>query len=106
MLPEIQVEQLARRLAGEDPPALLDVRETEELHRAALPGVLHVPLALLPLRVHELDPTREWVVLCHHGIRSAMAARYLAGQGFDRVVNLSGGIDAWSVRIDPSLPRY
>jgi rhodanese-related sulfurtransferase len=56
--------------------------------------------------VTELDPARETVVVYHHGIRSAQVAAYLARMGFERVLNLSGGIDAWSQTADPSTPRY
>lgn len=102
----IDVDALAARLATDDPPGLLDVREPQELALSALDGAVHIPLAILPLRYEELDRSREWVVVCHHGIRSAMACRYLAGQGFDRVTNLTGGIDAWAIRVDPTMPRY
>jgi rhodanese-related sulfurtransferase len=54
----------------------------------------------------ELDPHRETIVVCHHGIRSAQVAIYLARMGFERAVNLAGGIDAWSVVADPAVPRY
>lgn len=85
---------------------LLDVREPEELAIARVGGETHIPLALLPLRAGELDPARRIVVICHHGSRSAMAVRWLAGHGFGRVANLAGGIDAWSREVDPTVPRY
>jgi rhodanese-related sulfurtransferase len=60
----------------------------------------------IPSRLTELDPEAEWVVVCHHGIRSAQVAIYLARAGFDRVSNLTGGIDAWALEVDPAMPRY
>ena len=57
-------------------------------------------------RLTELEPNRETVVVCHHGVRSAQVAMYLARMGFEHVLNLSGGIDAWSEEADPSTPRY
>lgn len=103
----IDVDELAQRRAGGEDPVVLDVRLPEELERASLAGtVLHIPLHLLPLRLSELDPAREYVVLCHHGVRSMQAVHYLRAQGFAGARNLSGGIDRWSSRIDPSLPRY
>jgi rhodanese-related sulfurtransferase len=59
----------------------------------------------IPSRLTELDPDRETVVVCHHGVRSAQVAMYLASMGFEHVLNLSGGIDAWS-DADPTTPRY
>jgi rhodanese-related sulfurtransferase len=60
----------------------------------------------IPSRAAELDPGQETVVVCHHGIRSAQVAMYLARLGFTRVANLSGGIDLWSVTVDPAVGRY
>jgi rhodanese-related sulfurtransferase len=85
---------------------LLDVRELSELALARLGGETHIPLALLPLRVAELDPSRRMVVMCHHGARSAMAIRWLREHGFEKLHNLAGGIDAYSRDVDPAVPRY
>jgi rhodanese-related sulfurtransferase len=103
---EIQPVELARRLAQGDRFLMLDVREAEELAAAPFPGALHVPMGDVPSRVTELDPGAEWVIVCHHGIRSAQVAMYLARMGFERVSNLSGGIENWSLTVDPSVPRY
>jgi rhodanese-related sulfurtransferase len=88
------------------PLVVLDVREDFELALAALAGALHVPMRRVPERLGELDPAGEVVVLCHHGVRSAAVVRFLELQGFTRARNLDGGIDAWSVEIDPAVPRY
>ena len=100
-------EELKERLAGPRPPRLLDVRQPEEHAFAALPNSRLVPLDELPGRVEELAEWRaeEVVVYCHHGIRSINAAVLLERHGFT-AMSMRGGIDAWSLRIDPSLPRY
>jgi rhodanese-related sulfurtransferase len=82
------------------------VREPEELAIAALPGAKHIPMGDIPSRLAELDPDAEWVIVCHHGMRSANVAMYLARMGFEHIANLTGGIDQWSLTIDPSVPRY
>lgn len=85
---------------------LLDVRTPEELLLASLPGAYNIPLQELPARVAELNPEASIAVLCHHGVRSAMAGRLLERNGFAKVAHLIGGIDAWSLAIDPEVPRY
>jgi len=101
-------KELADRLQSTDIPRLLDVREPWEHARAALPNSRLIPLGDLPLRTEELDDWRavDVVVYCHHGIRSAHAIAYLRAHGFDRLHNLSGGIDRWSSEVDPKTPRY
>jgi rhodanese-related sulfurtransferase len=103
---EIGPAELKHRLARGDELRLLDVREPEEIAQAPFPGALHIAIGDVPSRVSELDPDAEWVIVCHHGIRSAQVAMYLARMGFERVANLSGGIDQWSLTVDPSIPRY
>jgi len=98
--------ELKQRLARGDQLTILDVREHEEIAIAEFPGALHMPMGDVPSRLTELDPDAEWVVVCHHGIRSAQVAMYLARMGFERVWNLSGGIDAWALAADPRTPRY
>ena len=106
MVREISAVELKQQLDSRRPLVLLDVREPEELLLARLPGALHIPMGEVPGRLHELDPDAEIVVVCHHGIRSASVAQFLAQRDFARVVNLAGGIDAWSATVDPSVPRY
>jgi rhodanese-related sulfurtransferase len=103
---EIEPIELKRRLASSDQLRLLDVREPEEVALAPFPGALHLPMADVPSRLSQLDAGAEWVVICHHGIRSAQVAIYLARMGFERVANLVGGIDRWSLTVDQSIPRY
>ena len=85
---------------------LLDVRQAEELDIARIEGAVHIPLNELPARLGELDPAQPVVAMCHNGVRSEMAGRVLERNGFAQVAHLSGGIDAWSQAVDPSIPRY
>ena len=96
---------LALLQRGED-IALIDVREPYEWQIARLPNARLIPLADVPSAIPSLDPARRTIVLCHHGIRSAMAADQLRAAGFQRVSNLAGGIARWSAEVDPSVPRY
>ncbi len=96
--------------AGGRPPLVLDVREPWEvaLARIDVEGLetLHVPMDEVPARLVELDPSRPLVCVCHHGVRSAHVVAFLDRIGFEAASNLAGGIDAWSQKIDPSVPRY
>ncbi len=87
-------------------PVVLDVREPWEFDLAHLAGATLVPLNTLPAALPNLDASRPTVIYCHHGMRSLAAAQFLSHHGFQTIWNLEGGIDAWSVDIDPSLPRY
>lgn len=106
MIEEIQPEDLAQRLNAGEAVVLVDVREPWEVSIASLTGAIHIPLGMVPSGAEDLDPESETIVFCHHGIRSRTACQLLPGEGFKRLRNLTGGIDAWSVRIDPSIPRY
>jgi len=88
-----------------DRPELLDVREPWEFELARIEGSTLIPLSELPERFTELDPAAETVVICHHGSRSAYATRALGQAGFAKVLNLEGGLDAYS-DVDGSVPRY
>lgn len=102
---ELTPEDLRDRLQGDGAPALLDVREPWEHALCALPDARLIPMEELPFRLEELPPDREVVVYCHHGIRSAAVAEWLRAQGIP-AINLRGGIDAWTLRVDPALRRY
>ena len=104
--PDITPDVLAERLARGEEFTILDVREAWEYDIAHLEPSTLLPLSQLAQSVAALDPQAEYITLCHHGLRSAMAANYLRDKGFTRVFNLAGGIDAWSVDVNPSLPRY
>ncbi|SEQ27226.1 Rhodanese-related sulfurtransferase [Ectothiorhodospira magna] len=87
-------------------PLLIDVREPWEYEIARVPGSRLVPLGQLQSLVEDIPPDRELVMICHHGIRSRHAGMLLERQGFTRIINLTGGIDAWSRQVDPDLPCY
>lgn len=103
---EVSPAQVASRLARGDRVSFLDVREPYEWGIARLPDARLVPLNSLPNALASLDRTADLVVYCHHGTRSAAAVAWLRDQGFTRASNLAGGIDRWSLEVDPSLRRY
>jgi rhodanese-related sulfurtransferase len=105
---EITVEQLSAGLTANEPILLLDVRQPRENQIAALPGSVLIPLNELAARSGELEVPEHGrvVAYCHHGIRSITAAALLERHGFRDVASLAGGIDAWSLRIDPRVQRY
>ena len=104
-VPEISVEELKRRLDAKDDLFILDVREPHEYQICNLNGHL-IPLNDLPKRVNELDPSKDMVVHCRSGGRSAKAVEFLQQQGFTKAKNLAGGVLAWSDRVDPKMPKY
>jgi adenylyltransferase/sulfurtransferase len=104
-VPEIQVEELKRRLDAGDDIFVLDVREPHEYQICNINGYL-IPLGDLPKRVNELDSSREIVAHCRSGVRSAKAVNFLRQAGFKKVTNLAGGILAWADRVDPKMPKY
>lgn len=87
------------------PHTLLDVREPDEYACCALEQALHVPMQSVPAHLAHLPRNCPIVVMCHHGVRSLHVAAYLRQAGLD-AWNLSGGIDAWAMEVDTSLPRY
>jgi adenylyltransferase/sulfurtransferase len=105
-IPQLTALELAERLKGADAPTIIDVREGWEYDIAHLPSSRLIPLVDLQSTVGSLEKDADYVLLCHHGMRSDMAAQWMHAQGFKRVANLVGGIDGWSVSVDPSLPRY
>ena len=108
MVKEITAQELSDRLAAGEAVQLLDVRQPWEHEIAALPGSQLVPLPELPARLGEISvpPGVLLVVYCHHGIRSRSAAHFLERAGVAAVASLAGGIDAWSLEVDPRVPRY
>jgi rhodanese-related sulfurtransferase len=105
---EIDVSRLAAMLQAGEPVYLLDVRQPWEHETAALPGSVLVPLDQLAARAGEVRPPEgaAVVVYCHHGVRSLAGAALLERLGFKDLASLAGGIDAWSLVVDPSMPRY
>jgi rhodanese-related sulfurtransferase len=102
----ITPRELKDRLAKGEKIVLLDVREPWENSTAKIEGSVLIPLGTLPTSLDKLDRASEIVAYCHHGMRSADAVGFLHQQGFQNVKNLVGGIDAWSVQVDGSVPRY
>ena len=88
-----------------DETLLLDVREHVELEQAAIAGALHIPMNEIPERIGEVDREKTVVCMCHVGGRSAQVAGYLMSQGFEKVYNLAGGIDAWARDVDAGVIR-
>jgi adenylyltransferase/sulfurtransferase len=105
-VPQITPRQLQAQLADPNPPCVLDVREDWERAIARVEGSLHIPLNQIPIRLKELDASKAIIAMCKAGGRSQKAAEFLLAQGFSRVANLSGGIDAWAREIDPGMPTY
>ena len=104
-VPEISVEELKKKLDAKDDVFILDVREPHEYQICNLNGYL-IPLNDLPKRVSELDPSKDMVVHCRSGGRSARAVEFLQKAGYTKAKNLAGGILAWADRIDPKVPKY
>jgi rhodanese-related sulfurtransferase len=110
-IPQISVDELAVRLADKDPQLqLIDVREPHEVETASIKG-----FEILPLSQYEqwsgqiktrFNPEAETLIMCHHGIRSAQMCQWLQSIGFTNVKNIAGGIDAYALLVDPSVPRY
>jgi rhodanese-related sulfurtransferase len=113
MLTQITPANLATWISSLSAPAtavVLDVREPWELQTASVQAngftLVALPMGEIPARLAELDPQQPVACLCHHGARSLRVAQFLVQNGFDQVVNIAGGIDAWSQQLDTSVPRY
>jgi rhodanese-related sulfurtransferase len=103
----ISAVQLAQRLLQEGTrPVLLDVREPHEFRYCHIQGSINMPMSEVFLSRAELQPQAETVVICHHGLRSAQVANFLEAHGFSSVYNLDGGVAAWAVNVDRSMPTY
>lgn len=112
--PEVSVQETAAKLAAKEDVIILDVRERNEIERVALPSeqVIILPLSQLARQGAEAlpeelrDPSREVIVMCHHGVRSAQVTTWLRHQGWTAVRSLAGGIDAYAREVDPSIGTY
>lgn len=105
---ELSPQEVKQKLDAGAPLVLLDVRELQELEICSLPNALHIPMGEIYDRYKEIseDPNAEIVVICHHGSRSHQVMHQLWGLGYQNAKNLAGGIHAWSLDVDPSVPRY
>jgi rhodanese-related sulfurtransferase len=110
-LAQISPEELSKVIAQESKQVqLIDVREPEEIAIASLPNFINLPLSQFSEWGKEINTLvnadLETLVICHHGVRSAQMCQWLLNIGFTNVKNVSGGIDAYSLLVDPSIPRY
>ncbi len=106
---EISVpETAARKQAGDEDFVLIDIREPEELAVCSIEGAVHIPMGDLATRINEIDADEDTTIalICHSGRRSLKATLYLQQQGLTGTRSVAGGIDWWSLRIDPTVPRY
>ena len=113
MIDQIQPVQLAAWAAShaaQGPVVVLDVREPWEVQTASVRPegfeLLTIPMSTVPANLQDLPRDRPIACLCHHGARSMQVARFLVSNGFAEVSNIAGGIDAWSLQVDPALARY
>ena len=108
MVNNISAPELAEWLndANKTAPLLLDVRELAELQICQIAASLHIPMGDIPSRFNELDPDAPIVCICHHGMRSMQVARFLAQHDFSNVMNLTGGVHAWALQIEPTMATY
>ena len=84
----------------------LDVREDSELAICKIEGALHIPMGEIPGRINALPQDRPLVIFCHHGMRSMNVLQYLESRSFENAINMSGGIHAWSIEVDPKVGQY
>ena len=103
---ELGARELANWVQSGQAFILLDVRRDDEVSHASIPGALHIPMNEVQFRIREIPRGKPIVVICHHGERSWRIARFLLTDGYKEVYNLEGGIDAYSLDVDPSVPRY
>lgn len=104
---EFDAQQLEHHLNDNDThPLLLDVRQTWEYDICHIEGSRLIPMGEIPAELDALDKDRETVVICHHGIRSRQIGYYLESAGFDNIINLKGGVDAWAKMIDKNMATY
>lgn len=104
----VTASELAEALAsGEHPaPVLLDVREPWEFRICHIDGSMSMPMNTVPDRLSELNTEQPIVCICHHGVRSMDVGMFLERQGFSHVINLTGGVDAWALQVDTTMPTY
>ena len=108
MIQQIHPTDVKALIDAGSPVLLVDVRQPEEHAFCALPGSLLVPLGELRARAGEIEPPADAlvVVYCHHGVRSLSGAALLKQAGVNNVASMAGGIDLWSLSVDPAVPRY
>src|SRR5688572_20405693 len=104
---DIDVRSVKQMQNAGDKFTLLDCREPDEVATAKIAGSTHIPMREISARLTELGPKEARIVVhCHHGGRSLRVVNFLRQQGYENVQNMAGGIDAWSLEVDPAVPRY
>jgi rhodanese-related sulfurtransferase len=106
---ETTPQDIQRRLAAGEKLLLVDVREPNEFQLARIPGAESIPMRTVPAQLQRLEAASDeatLVVYCHHGVRSLNVVNWLREQGVNACQSIAGGIDRWSLEIDPSVPRY
>ena len=103
---EISVAELQRRRQAGDKLLLVDVREPWEYQMCRIEGARLIPMPTIPANLQALDVDEDVICYCHHGQRSLDVAAWLRAQGVESARSLAGGIDRWSLEIDPTVPRY
>ena len=103
---EVRPAEIKRRLEAGETLEVIDVREQNEYDYAHVEGTTLRPMSQIQSWWQDLPRDRELVIMCHHGGRSAQVCAALHGAGFEHLTNMTGGIDAWSTEVDPSVPRY
>ena len=105
---EIRPEEVKAKLDAGEPLQLIDVREDQELAVCAIEGAEHISMMSLFLGLKKTAAAQDTpiVVICHHGIRSLEATKFLKMQGFEDVKSMAGGVEAWAQRVDPTMARY
>jgi rhodanese-related sulfurtransferase len=106
---ELTPRELQARLEAGDRMVIIDVREPEELALSRLEGAVPIPMQSVPAELQKLEALSDesdLAVLCHHGVRSLNVVAWLRQHGIENCFSVTGGIDRWSVEIDPSVPRY
>lgn len=100
-------KQLKDYLAQSDTqPILLDVREQWEFEYCSIKGSVLIPMGELPYKIDTLDPHKETIMICHHGIRSRQMGYYMEQAGFKHITNLEGGVERWATDVEPGMKRY
>jgi len=106
---EMTPQDVVHRLKSNQPTILLDVRETQEFALCRIEGSQLVPMNTVPAELQRLESLADGgdiVAICHHGVRSLQVVNWLRQQGLENCFSMSGGIDRWSLEVDPSVPRY
>ena len=106
---EITLAEAQRKLSEEPKTVLIDVREPEEYALARIDGSVLIPMQTVPAELQKLEGMADegdLLILCHHGVRSLQVAAWLQARGIENATSIAGGIDRWSMEIDPAVPRY